>query len=80
MFSRADGLAPSRTPLAFVAAGWAMALAPMTTLGFGSDVDGWLIGQRAFQMWATGTYAGEGPRTIWSSSSMTRLRCCSAAR
>src|SRR5436190_24345073 len=42
---------------ALLAAAWLAAAAPMLTLGYGSDVDSWLVGQRAFQMWETGTYA-----------------------
>jgi len=41
----------------FLAVAWAAAVAPLLTLGYGSDVDSWLVGERALQMWATGTYA-----------------------
>ena len=36
---------------------WVAMVAPLLTLGYGSDVDSWLVGQRALQMWATATYA-----------------------
>jgi hypothetical protein len=37
--------------------GWLLLATPFLNLGYGSDVDAWLVGQRAFQIWSTGVYA-----------------------
>src|SRR5262245_1199952 len=37
--------------------GWLLLVTPFLNLGYGSDVDAWLVGERALQIWSTGVYA-----------------------
>jgi hypothetical protein len=50
-----------RTPLprraqAAIALAWMATALLLIPLGYGSDVDAWLVGDRAMQIWASGTY------------------------
>jgi hypothetical protein len=47
----------SRRSQCLLIGGWLLLAAPFLNLGYGSDVDAWLVGERALQIWSTGVYA-----------------------
>ncbi len=57
MFQHPEALPLPQRTLLVIAAVWLAVAAPLTTLGYGSDVDAWLVGDRAYGIWATGSYA-----------------------
>src|SRR5437868_8580597 len=50
-------VAMSRRVQLILAATWLLLTTPLLNLGYGSDVDAWLVANRALQIWSTRSYA-----------------------
>ena len=56
VFSAINRFANSRTFFPFVVVAWLLVTLPLVNLGYGSDVDAWIVANNGEQIWESHTY------------------------